>query len=217
MNNTKKCIVLLSGGLDSAVCLGIAQKNGFSVMALTIDYGQRSSYEIKAAKQIVRSQNVKKHKILKINLSKFGGSALTTDWKIPEEETTGIPSTYVPGRNLIFLSVAVSLAEIEEAYSIFIGANVRDFSGYPDCRRDFLQNFEQTANLATRDSTNIKIKAPLLNMKKSKIISKGKQLGINLDLTSSCYNPLPDGSACGKCPSCKIREKGFREEKINEQ
>lgn len=211
MNTNKKCIVLLSGGLDSTVCLALAQKNGFHPVALTIDYGQRNSYEVKAARRITQELGVKKHKILKINLRKFGGSALTDDWEVPEEETSDIPPTYVPGRNLIFLSVGVSLAEVEQASSLFIGANVRDYPGYPDCRNDFLKKFEQTANLGTKRSTKIKIKTPLLNMKKSKIIAKGKQLGVNLKITSSCYNPLPDGTPCGKCTSCKIREKGFRE------
>ncbi len=216
MKNKKNCIVLLSGGLDSAVCLAIAKENGFLPVTLTIDYGQKNRYELKAARRIVDYLNIQDHKQIKINLNTFGGSSLTdTSIRIPDKETNDIPSTYVPGRNLIFLSVGVSLAEIKGAKSIFIGANVRDFSGYPDCRNDFLKKFEQTANLATKNSTQINIKAPLLNMKKSRIIKKGRELGLDLNLTSSCYDPYSDGDPCGNCPSCKIRQKGFTEAKIN--
>jgi 7-cyano-7-deazaguanine synthase len=208
--DTKKAVLLLSGGMDSAVCLAKAIDMGHDVYALTFDYGQRSRVELDAAKNLAKKYGVEKHIILKLDLSKFGGSSLIDkDMDIPTERSNGVPSTYVPGRNLIMLSVAVSWAETLGAGSVFIGANVRDYSGYPDCRKSFLESFEKTADAATKKETRISVKAPLLMMSKTKIAETGRDLGLDFSLTSSCYNPAENGEPCGECESCKIRQKGL--------
>lgn len=210
----KKAVVLLSGGMDSAVCLALAKEQKNEVYALTFDYGQRNIHELVAAEKLANAIGVKEFMRLKVDLRMIGGSALTDDIDIPRQETKGVPVTYVPGRNLIFLSIGVAWAEVLGAYSIYIGANVRDFSGYPDCRPDFLDSFSKTADLATRKGTKISIKAPLLNMSKSRIVLEGQRLGVDFSITSSCYDPYPDGRPCGVCDSCRLRDKGFSEAKI---
>ena len=207
----KKAVILLSGGMDSAVCLAIAKNLNYECNTLTVDYGQKGRFELKAAEKVASFFNVKKHLKLTVDLRSIGGSALTDDIEIQNKETNGVPVTYVPARNLIFLSLAVSWAEVLGADSVFIGTNVRDYSGYPDCRQDFLESFEKTALLGTKKSTKILIKAPLIRMSKARIIKEGKKLGVDFSLTSSCYFPSSDGTPCLKCESCKLREKGFRE------
>ncbi|MFW6172740.1 MAG: 7-cyano-7-deazaguanine synthase QueC [Elusimicrobiota bacterium] len=208
----KKAVVLLSGGMDSAVCLSKAKQDGYEIYALTVDYGQKSRHEIEAAKRIAEKEKVSSHLIMKVDLREIGGSALTNDdIEVPEEGSEGVPVTYVPARNLIFLSLAVSWAEVLGAEAVFIGANVRDYSGYPDCREEFLKSFEKTAALGTKGKTRISIKAPLLNRTKAEIIEQGKRLNIDFNITSSCYNPGLNGEPCGKCESCQIRKRGFEE------
>ncbi len=213
----KKAVILLSGGLDSAVCLAIAKNLKYECYSLTVDYGQKSRFELKAAERISAFFNVKKQLKLLVDLRGIGDSALTTDAECPlpsemfTEKPKGVPVTYVPARNMILLSLAVSWAETLGAESVFIGANIRDYSGYPDCRLDFLKSFEETAMLGTKKSTKILIKAPLIRMSKAKIIKEGKKLGVNFSLTSSCYFPSEEGAPCLKCESCRLREKGFRE------
>ncbi len=218
----KKAVVLLSGGIDSTTTLAIAQNMGFEVNAITFIYNQRHLLEVKAAQKIAKHLKVEKHLILDIPLNKIGGSALT-DLHIPvpkqrDIETGGIPITYVPARNLIFLSFAVAWAEVLNIKDIFIGVNSVDFSGYPDCRPVFIRSFEETANLATKMGTqekkHIKIHTPLIDMKKSEIIKKGASLGVDFALTLSCYDPDEKGLACGVCDSCLIRKKGFLEANI---
>ncbi len=213
-NGVKKAVILLSGGMDSAVCMAMAKEQGYRLFTLTFDYGQRNRHEIKLAENLAKSYGVEKHMKMEVDLRKIGGSALTDDIEVPETETKGIPVTYVPARNLIFLSISVAWAEVIGADSIFIGANVRDYSGYPDCKHDFLKNFERTADLGTKKETKIYIKAPLIKMSKAKIIREGKSLGVDFTRTNSCYNPGPDGEPCGKCVSCKLREKGFRKTEV---
>ncbi|MFC2091613.1 7-cyano-7-deazaguanine synthase QueC [Elusimicrobiota bacterium] len=209
---SKKAVILLSGGMDSAVCMAIARDAGYELYPLTVNYSQKNQYEIKSAKKLSRFFGAKKHIVMKIDLGKFGGSALTGDIQVPHvEEENCVPITYVPARNLVLLSVAVSWAEVIGAGSVFIGANVRDYSGYPDCRLDFLRHFEKAADLGTRKETRVTIRAPLINMSKRKIISEGLRLGVDFSMTSSCYEPALDGSACGECTSCRIRDKGFLE------
>ncbi len=210
-NNLKKAIVLLSGGMDSAVCLAIAKEQGYSLYALTFDYGQKNRHEIEAAEKLAEGFNVEKHMKMDLDLRKIGGSALTDNIEIPKEDTKDIPSTYVPARNLIFLSVAVSWAEVLGADLVFIGANIVDYSGYPDCRMDFLESFEKTAGLGTKKQTRIQIRAPLMKMSKAGIYKEGKRLGIDFSKTSSCYEPGSDGVSCGECASCRLREKGIKE------
>ncbi len=213
----KKAIVLLSGGIDSTVKLGIAQSLHFEIYALTIYYSQRHKIEVKKAIKIAKSFKVKKHLIININLEKIGGSALT-DYSIAvpkrRKNVMEVPITYVPARNAIFLSIAAGWAEVIGANDIFIGVNSIDFSGYPDCREDFIRSFEKAINLGTkkgRGSKPLRINTPLINMKKSQIIKKGLELGIDFSLTHSCYSPFVDGTPCGECDSCVIRKKGFKE------
>ena len=215
---SNKAIILLSGGLDSTTCLAIAKNQGFELYALTFNYGQRHDFELKSAQKIVDQYQVKNHSVVDIDLAQFGGSALTDEIDVPkdrsESEMTDIPITYVPARNTVFLSLALAWAETLNAFDIFIGVNALDYSGYPDCRPEYIAAFEKTANLATKagvSGTNFKIHTPLINMKKSEIILNGLQLGVDYSLTSSCYDPLKDGVPCGHCDACILRLKGFQE------
>ncbi|MFC2061530.1 7-cyano-7-deazaguanine synthase QueC [Elusimicrobiota bacterium] len=209
----KKAVVLLSGGMDSAVCLALAEEQGYVVYAITYNYGQRNIYEIEAAKELARIYKVEEHMEFNVDLRKIGGSALTDDIEVPGSETEGAPVTYVPARNIVFLSIAAGWAEVIGADTVFIGANVRDYSGYPDCRPGFLESFETAVNQGTKDETQITIKAPLINMSKAQIVEEGRRLDVDLSITRSCYDPGPGGEPCGKCDSCRLREKGFKEVK----
>lgn len=213
----KKAVVLLSGGIDSATTLAIAKDSGYEVYAISFRYGQRHHFEIEAAKKIAIDMGVKRHFITYIDLTSFGGSALTDDIPVPkigEVEDIGkeIPVTYVPARNIIFLSLALGWAEVLGVSDIFIGVNVVDYSGYPDCRSEFIEAFEKAANLGTRNGVEgkkIKIHTPLISLSKAEIIRKGIKLGVDYSLTHSCYDPDANGRACGKCDSCLLRKKGF--------
>ncbi len=214
----KKAVILLSGGIDSSTTLVIAKSEGFECYALSFDYGQRHKVELEAAKKMAHHIGVKEHLIVSFDLRKIGGSALTSNMEVPKKEPAGIPITYVPARNTIFLSFGLAWAEVLQCPNIFIGANIVDYSGYPDCRPEYLQAFEKMANLATKISVEGKIKfkinAPLLYLTKSEIIKKGIELGLDYSLTWSCYNPQgdPDNpSPCLKCSSCIYRLKGFKE------
>jgi len=212
----KKAVVLLSGGVDSSTMLAIAKHEGYELYALTLDYSQRHSIELESAARVAAQMGVAKHLLVRTDFRGIGGSALTSETEVPKEGVTeGIPVTYVPARNTIFLSYALGWAEVLGAPDIFIGANVMDYSGYPDCRPEFLKAFEDLANLATKVSVEGKIKfgikAPLLKMSKSDIIRKGLELGLDYSLTWSCYDPTPGGRPCGACDSCRIRAKGFEE------
>jgi len=215
----KRAVVLCSGGLDSSTILAIACHEGFEVHALSFDYGQRHVIEIERARAVVDALGVKRHLIMKLDLRGLGESALTSSLSVPKDRGpdtigTGIPITYVPARNTIFLSCALALAEGVGAEAIFFGANAVDYSGYPDCRPEYIRAFETMANLATKISveggTPIRIVAPLLYLSKAEIILKGKALGVPFHLTHSCYDPSPSGEACGRCDSCKLRKKGFQ-------
>lgn len=221
----KKAVVLLSGGLDSATALAIAKSEGYEVYALSFSYGQRHSWELKAAGSIARSLGVADHRIATIDLRAFGGSALTDEIEVPkgravDEMSHGIPITYVPARNTIFLSFALAWAEVLRCSDIFIGVNALDYSGYPDCRPEFIESFERTANLATKAGVegrqNLKIHTPLITLSKAEIIRRGIELGVDYGLTSSCYDPGPTGEPCGGCDSCLLRQKGFRENGISD-
>lgn len=215
----KHGIVLLSGGLDSATTLAIARSQGYETFALSFDYGQRHKRELEAAKKIAESLDVKKHLVVKIDNQIFGGSALTNDVDVPKSRSdkeigSGIPVTYVPARNTIFLAHALAWAETIPAGHIFIGANAIDYSGYPDCRPEFIALFETLANVATKSGTEgarLQIHAPLIKMSKAEIVRKAVELDVDLSITYSCYDPLPDGRACGECDSCRLRKKGFAE------
>jgi 7-cyano-7-deazaguanine synthase len=208
----KSAIVLLSGGLDSMVCAALAREAGFAVVALTIDYGQRHRIELDSARRIA-DQLAKRHVVLPLDLRAFGGSALTDDIAVPKEGMgEGIPVTYVPARNTIFLSLALGLAEASGAGDIFIGVNALDYSGYPDCRPAFIAEFERVANLATKagvEGDRFTIHAPLLTMTKAEIAREAERLGLDPALSHSCYDPLPDGRHCGRCDACRLRAKGF--------
>ena len=211
----KRAVCLLSGGLDSATSTTLAKVLGFEIYALTFDYGQRHNHEIACALEIARELQAKEHKIINLDLRQFGGSALTSETSVPTEPGIGIPITYVPARNTIFLSIALAWAEVLGAEHIFIGANAVDYSGYPDCRAEYLQAFEDMANLATKagveGTQRLKICAPLIGMTKAEIIQTGHKLGVPYHLTSSCYNPNEYKRACGVCDSCRIRIRGFSE------
>ncbi|MGC2424734.1 MAG: 7-cyano-7-deazaguanine synthase QueC [Nitrospirota bacterium] len=215
----KKAVVLLSGGLDSATTLAYAVSKGFECHAITFDYGQRHKVEIKAAKKVAKALGAARHLVIKIDLRKFGGSALTSDTPVPKGRSAkkigeGIPATYVPARNTVFLSLALALAEAAGAHDIFIGVNALDYSGYPDCRPEFIRAFERTANLGTKagvEGDKFKIHAPLIKMTKAEIVKLGRKLGVDFEMTHSCYDPSPDGAPCGRCDSCLLREKGFKE------
>jgi len=222
---TKKAVVLLSGGLDSTTNMAIAKDLGFEIYALSFRYGQRNNPELKMAQNTAKSYNAKEHKIIDINLAAFGGSALTADIDVPKNEgddisTDDIPVTYVPARNLVFLSLATAYAETLKAWDIFIGVNALDYSGYPDCRPEFIEAFQKTANLATKAGLSadhhIKIHTPLIHLKKSEIIQKGVSLGVDYSQTLTCYDPTPEGLACGKCDSCVLRRNGFKEAGIKD-
>jgi 7-cyano-7-deazaguanine synthase len=212
-SKAKKIVVLLSGGMDSAVCLARARKEKKRIFALTFDYGQRHRQELQAARRLARTFGVEQHLVLRLNLRAIGASALTSNLPVPERVRAGeIPATYVPARNLIFLSVALAWAEALGAQEIFIGVNQVDFSGYPDCRGDFIRSFQQTARLATRvgrQGRAVKIQTPLLKLDKAGIIRLGIKLGVDFSKTHTCYNPDRLGRACGRCPSCRLRKNGF--------
>jgi 7-cyano-7-deazaguanine synthase len=216
----KKAIVLLSGGLDSSTVLAIAEAEGFRPYALSFRYGQRHQIELESAERIAHAGGVAEHLIADIDLRRFGGSALTADIVVPKHQATdqmgqGIPVTYVPARNTIFLSFALAWAEVLGSSDIFIGVNALDYSGYPDCRPEYIAAFETMANLATAAGVEgrqrLKIHTPLIELTKAEIIARGAALGVDYALTSSCYDPGPDGRPCGACDSCLLREKGFRE------
>lgn len=218
--STKKAVVLLSGGLDSATCVAIAQDQGYEVYALSFRYGQRHSVELDAADQVAKHLGVKEHKTAEIDLTLFGGSALTDDIDVPKDRDEGemeadIPVTYVPARNTIFLSFALAYAEVVGAKDIFIGVNALDYSGYPDCRPEFIKSYEETANLGTKvgvtEEERITIQTPLIDMTKAEIAASGTRLGVDYAMTISCYDPDETGAACGHCDSCLLRKKGFRE------
>ena len=220
-----RSVVLLSGGLDSATTAAIAKSEGFRVHALSFSYGQRHSFELEAARRVAESLGVAEHRVATIDLRVFGGSALTDDIEVPkgrdsEEMAHGIPVTYVPARNTIFLSFALAWAEVLGASDIFIGVNALDYSGYPDCRPEFIRAFEQMANLATKAGVEgrqrLKIHAPLMHLTKVQIIRRGMELGVDYGLTSSCYDPSPGGKPCGQCDSCFLRRKGFQENGIDD-
>jgi 7-cyano-7-deazaguanine synthase len=219
-SSKKPAVVLLSGGLDSATVAAIALNEGFSVNALSFSYGQRHSWELEAARRVAGSLSIVNHRIANIDLRVFGGSALTADIDVPkgrssDEMSHGIPITYVPARNTIFLSYALAWAEVLGAEDILIGVNALDYSGYPDCRPEYIRAFETMANLATKAAVEgrqrLTIHAPLIALTKAQIIRRGIELGVDYGLTSSCYDPAPDGRPCGRCDSCLLRQKGFRE------
>lgn len=214
---TKTAIVLLSGGLDSMVCAALAREAGFRVVALTIDYHQRHRVELDSARAIA-ARLADRHIVLSLDLTQFGGSALTADIAVPKEGVEdGIPVTYVPARNTIFLSLALGLAEASGAHDIFIGVNAFDYSGYPDCRPDFIAAFEQLARLATKmgvEGEAITLHAPLQDLTKAEIAREAQRLGLDAGLSHSCYDPLPDGRHCGRCDACRLRAKGFTESGI---
>jgi 7-cyano-7-deazaguanine synthase len=216
---TSRAIVLLSGGLDSATVLAQALSQGYRVTTLAFDYGQRHRAEIDAAAELSRSMGAVEHRLVHIDLRAFGGSALTSDIQVPKnrelsQTSSEIPVTYVPARNTIFLSFALACAEVTQAQHIFIGVNALDYSGYPDCRPDYIAAFEKMANLATRDGVEgrgVTIHAPLLHLTKAEIIRLGLGLGVDYAKTTSCYDPGPDGKPCGSCDACQLRAKGFAE------
>ena len=221
-----KAICLLSGGLDSATCLALARREGYACYALSFDYGQRHSVELEAAARVARSLGAERHQVVEIGLDKFGGSALTADIAVPkarslEAMSEAIPLTYVPARNTIFLSLALAWAEVLVSSDIFIGVNALDYSGYPDCRPEFIEAYERMANLATRAGvegrTRLRVHTPLIRLSKAEIIRLAAELGVPFALTHSCYDPRPDGSPCGECDACLLRRKGFAEVGIEDR
>jgi len=206
-------VVLVSGGLDSATVLALARRDGFSCHCLTVDYGQRHRAELDAAARVTQALGAASHRVIRLDLSVFGGSALTDSAiAVPEQPGTGIPVTYVPARNTIFLSLALAWAEVLGAADIFFGANAVDYSGYPDCRPEFLQAFERLANLATKagvEGNLLRLHTPLVLWSKDRIVGKGMALGVDFSLTVSCYQATQDGRACGRCDACRIRRAGF--------
>ncbi len=220
MTTPKNAVVLLSGGLDSATVLAIAKNQGYAPVTLTFRYGQRHSAEIDAAARLAEKAGVDRHVVADIDLRAFGGSALTADIDVPKDRTDdaigeGIPITYVPARNTVFLAYALALAETSGAFDVFIGVNALDYSGYPDCRPDFVKAFEDVMNLATKAGVEgerpFKLHTPLIDMTKADIVRAGTALGVQYGETLSCYDPTPDGAHCGHCDSCSLRRKGFRE------
>ncbi len=223
LTNAPPAVLLLSGGLDSTTVLAVAQHEGFAVHALSFRYGQRHAAEIQAAKEIARKAGVAQHRIIDIDLTVFGGSALTAPTPVPKDRDLSplspqgkeIPITYVPARNTIFLSYALAFAEVIGAADIYIGVNALDYSGYPDCRPEYIRAFEEMANLATRagveGSTRLSIRTPLISLTKAAIIALGTSLGVDYSATTSCYDPGENGDACGRCDACQLRLKGFAE------
>jgi 7-cyano-7-deazaguanine synthase len=216
----KRAICLLSGGLDSTTCLAIALREGFECYCLSFDYGQRHRIELEAASRVAQQIGAKEHRTAQIDLRVFGGSALTSEMEVPKDRaedimSRGIPVTYVPARNTIFLSFALAYAEVLSASDVFLGVNALDYSGYPDCRPEFIHAFERMANLATKAGveglTRIVIHTPLMQMTKADIVRKATELGVDLGLTHSCYDPDENGRPCGRCDSCILRHKGFEE------
>ncbi|GAB4344899.1 MAG: 7-cyano-7-deazaguanine synthase QueC [Gammaproteobacteria bacterium] len=210
-----KAVVLLSGGLDSATTLAIARERGFRCYALSFDYGQRHDVELEAAGRVAQAEQVAEHRILRLDLGQFGGSALTDrSIPVPTEPASGIPVTYVPARNTIFLSLALGWAEVLEAHDLFIGVNAVDYSGYPDCRPEFIEAFERLANLATKagvEGERFTVHTPLIHLSKAQIIQEGFRLGVDYAATVSCYAADAEGRACGRCDSCRLRAAGFAE------
>ena len=218
MNMKKPAVVLLSGGLDSTTTLAMAHEAGFEANCLSFRYGQRHSHELDCAARVAKAQGAARHVIADIDLRTFGGSALTSDIEVPkgrdpDDHTGGIPVTYVPARNTVFLSYALAWAEVLDSTDIFIGVNALDYSGYPDCRPDFIAAFETMANLATRagveGTRRLKIHTPLISLTKAQIIAEGVRLGVDFGLTTCCYDPLADGTSCGACDACQLRARGF--------
>ncbi len=216
----KPAVCLLSGGLDSSTCLALARREGYACFALSFDYGQRHKVELEAAARVAATVGVERHMVVKLGLDAIGGSALTADIAVPkgratEEMAHGIPITYVPARNTIFLSYALAWAEVLESSDLFIGVNALDYSGYPDCRPEYIEAFERMANLATKAGvegrTRIEVHAPLLRLGKAEIVRLAAELGLDFSLTHSCYDPDTSGRPCGECDSCLLRRKGFEE------
>lgn len=215
MSTDKHAVVLLSGGLDSATVLAIAQREGYICHALSFDYGQRHYAELAAAARVVQTQGAAEHRVFKMDLTMFGGSSLTdNNIAVPETPSAGIPSTYVPARNTIMLSIALAWAEVLHSKAIFIGVNAVDYSGYPDCRPDYIAAFERMANLATKagvEGQDVHIHTPLMDLSKADIIKLGTQLGVDYAATVSCYQADDQGRACGVCDSCRLRQQGFEQ------
>jgi len=220
MSHVKKAVVLTSGGIDSTTAMAIAKHEGFEIFSLSFFYGQRHAFELEAAQKVADALGVTQHLVINIDLNKIGGSSLTDNIDVPKERdeqamTREIPVTYVPARNTIFLSFALAWAEVLESSDIFIGVNAVDYSGYPDCRSEYIEAFERMANLATKAGvegiTKIRIRTPLIHLTKAQIIQKGMELGVDYAFTHSCYDPSPQGMACGECDSCFLRKKGFKE------
>ena len=225
MNHIKKAVVLSSGGIDSTTVMAMAKHEGFEIHSLSFSYGQRHAVELEAAQKVADALGAAEHLVINIDLKKIGGSSLTDDMDVPKSRdertmTREIPVTYVPARNTIFLSFALAWAEVLESSDIFIGVNAIDYSGYPDCRPEYIDAFERMANLATKAGvegmTKIKIKTPLIRLTKAQIINKGIELGIDYSVTHSCYDPSPQGLACGRCDSCFLRKKGFKEAGVDD-
>lgn len=221
----EKAVCLLSGGLDSTTALAEARAQGFGCYALSFDYGQRHRVELLAAARVARALGAAEHRVVTIDLRQFGASALTADIDVPKHESVreiepGIPVTYVPARNTIFLAFALAWAEVLQASGIFLGVNAIDYSGYPDCRPEFIEAFERMANLATKagveGQTRVRIHTPLILMSKADIVKRAVALGVDLSLTYSCYDPLPSGRPCGACDSCLLRRKGFAEANVDD-
>lgn len=214
-----KAVVLLSGGMDSTTAAAIAQREGFDVHALSVRYGQRHAVELDAAMRVAERLGIRHHVVIDLDLRAFGGSALTADQPVPKDTPmaeigTRIPATYVPARNTIFLSLALAWAETLGAHDVYLGANALDYSGYPDCRPEYLEAFARMADLATRagvEGARLTIHTPLLHLTKAQIVARGLELGLDYSLTSTCYDPAPDGAACGRCEACLLRLKGFEE------
>lgn len=220
MSETKRAVVLLSGGLDSATTLAIAKSEGYACYALSFDYGQRHRFELEVAEKLCQASGVEEHVTIAIDLRKIGGSALTAEIDVPKDRdedamSTGIPITYVPARNTVFLSIALGWAEVLGAFDLFIGVNAVDYSGYPDCRPEFIEQFTKLANLATKAGVTgeqqFQVRAPLIDLTKAEIIKIGTSLGVDYRLTHSCYDPNAEGISCGHCDSCQLRQRGFEE------
>ena len=225
MNDERAAVILLSGGLDSATALAVAKSEGYRRFALSLRYGQRNQYELEAAGRVAGDIGVDLHLVVDVDLAKFGGSALTSDIPVPKRRPAsdigrGIPVTYVPARNTVFLALALAWAEALGAFDIFIGVNALDYSGYPDCRPEYIEAFERMANLATKAGVEkrgqFRIRTPLLRLSKSEIIRLGTSLGVDYSLTSSCYDPSAQGQPCGECDACRLRREGFRQAGLRE-